>query len=86
MDSKKTDDPEKATACAKAKAVLTSLKTADQRVQFLDTFNKDTGKTMAWVNEFEEVCQNTEVHEEKGVRGYCNVSQALDLKKLKIGI
>ena len=73
-----------AIAAQAAQNLWNEMKDLDDRKRFLQTFQQDSGKTLQWVASFRETCTNSEEHAKKARKGYCNVSQALALKNLRL--
>ena len=73
-----------ALAAQAAQNMWNEMKAPDDRKRFLQTFQQDSGKTLQWVATFRETCTNSEEHQKSAKKGYCNVSQALALKNLRI--
>ena len=73
-----------ALAAQAAQNMWNEMKSVDDRKRFLQTFQQDSGKTLHWVATFRETCTNSEEHAKKARKGYCNVSQALALKNLRL--
>ena len=73
-----------ALAAQAAQNMWNEMKSVDDRKRFLQTFQQDSGKTLQWVASFRETCTNSEEHAKKARKGYCNVSQALALKNLRL--
>ena len=73
-----------ALAAQAAQNMWNEMKAPDDRKRFLQTFQQDTGKTLQWVTTFRETCTNSEEHQKSAKKGYCNVSQALALKNLRL--
>ena len=73
-----------AIAAQAAQNMWNEMKSVDDRKRFLQTFQQDSGKTLQWVATFRETCTNSEEHAKSARKGYCNVSQALALKNLRL--
>ena len=73
-----------ALAAQAAQNMWNEMKSPDDRKRFLQTFQQDSGKTLQWVATFRETCTNSEEHQKSARKGYCNVSQALALKNLRL--
>ena len=73
-----------ALAAQAAQNMWNEMKSLDDRKRFLQTFQQDSGKTLQWVATFRETCTNSEEHQKSARKGYCNVSQALALKNLRL--
>ena len=73
-----------ALAAQAAQNMWNEMKAPDDRKRFLQTFQQDSGKTLQWVACFRETCTNSEEHQKSARKGYCNVSQALALKNLRL--